>query len=427
MKLIFKSLKTHSAHSLALFIEMVIVTIVGWIVIEPVAVKTSIALIPSGYDADRLVSVSFQSLSFGSEEYDSVNKIDYKTRRNRMLEMIRERSEVEYATFTTSQCFESGSMGMSGAPIDSTYNLDKEKDHVSIIFAQFVPGTDFFSTFGIKSANGDSFEEPEIDSKSIIVSNTVAKAIYPNESAIGKLLYPHDPETSPIISGVTADASYRKGYGRIAVVFEPSFPDDEWFWITGITIRLKEGVSARQFINNLTRDIADYKVGNDYLMRPTPYTDLQTTSFARQSRELSQAWVILIFFLVNVILGVAGTFYIQSRSRASDAGVMRAFGATRSKIEWGIVAEACLTVILAWAAGSIIYLAYVHFAHVEFENEANLIVRILNPMWFDATWSRNAVVGGLVLLVLMACALLGSWLPARKIGNVPPVDALRDE
>lgn len=427
MKQILKSLKAHRKQSAALFIEIVIVTIIGWIVIEPVAVDTSMSLIPAGYDYERLVNVTFSNFDHQSEEYDSTLN-DTGQERQRLLTLIREHPEVESATYTTYQTYESGSSSSTGFEADSIYGLDNDSKWISSYIIQYVPKTDFFSTFGIKDANGNSFAEPEVDDKSFVVSETLARALYANKSAIGQDLYSYDEEEghTPIV-GIIRDSPYRKSDGRRQVMFKPVDGREINWHVSGITLRLKDGVNPRVFADKLTSEINRYRAGNTYLTHPVLMSDERDTVFAEQSRSLAKGWIVLSFFLVNVILGVAGTFYIQFRTRTAESGVMRAFGATRGRVEWCIVGEALLTVIFAWVVGSILYLAYLHFAHVEFENDADLIVRMINPMWFDTAWSRNSIVGGLVLLLLLFSTLIGVWLPARKIGRVAPVDALRDE
>lgn len=429
MKQVFKSLIAHRAQSFALFVEIVIVTIIGWITIEPVAVKTSLALIPADYDYVKLIKVKFSNFDYQSEEYDST--LDDKKSRHRLLDMIRELPEVESATFSSYTSFESTSSSSISLPVDSAYNIKNEdNNHIGALIVDYVPGSDFFKTFGIKASTGDDIEEPDNDGNSYIISNTLAKARYAEKSAIGQNLYTYNEDDgdkpTPII-GVTTDIPYRKSQGRMPVLFLPIKPKQTNWFAEGITMRLKDGVNPRVFADKLTTELFSFRSGNTYLSHPQLYTDLRDEIFAEDSRQLTKGWIILTFFLANVLLGVAGTFYIQCRARANDAGVMRAFGATRGKIEWGIVGEALLTVVLAWTLGSLLYLAYLHFAHVEFENDTSLIVRMLNPMWFDSAWTRNSIVGGLVLLLLLLSTLLGVWLPARKIGRVNPVDALRDE
>lgn len=429
MKHILKSLIAHSSQSIALFVEIVIVTIIGWLAIEPVAVKTSLSLIPAGYDYEKLVNVKFANFDHQSEDYDSITNVTES--KQRLLGMIRELPEIELATFSAYCCFESGSVSSYSLSVDSAYNISNEDDrYIGAMIVDYIPDTDFFKTFGIKASTGEDFDEPENDGNSFIVTNTLARARYAVKSAIGQNLFDYDEEDGDEptpITGVLQDMPYRKSNGRTPVMFRALTPEHIGWYAEGIAMRLKDGVNPRVFADKLTTELSNFRNGNTYLSHVQLYTDMRDEIFADDGRELTKGWIILIFFLANVILGVAGTFYIQCRARTADAGVMRAFGATRGKVEWNIIGEAILTVVFAWAVGSILYLAYLHFAHVEFGHEVGLMTRMLNPMWFDSAWSRNCIVGGLVLLLLLLSTLLGVWLPARKIGRVNPVDALRDE
>ncbi len=142
---------------------------------------------------------------------------------------------------------------------------------------------------------------------------------------------------------------------------------------------------------------------------------------------MSQKRIIVGFFLLNVLLARAGTLYILCRKRIPEAGIKRAFGATRFSIETSILAEAWLTVFIGWVIGSSLYLCWLLYFKEPMYGEVNYIIHILNPKWYDTAWSRYAIVSGIVLLLLLLVATLGAWLPARKVGRVPIVDSLRDE
>ncbi len=428
--MILKSIIGKKTRSLALLIEIVIVTIIGWIIIEPVAVNTTTALIPAGYDYDRLVMVTIDYISDDSPLYDKDASNESKEKLyGNLLRMIREREGVEKATYTLYQSFEMEGRSSQGQQADSTY---KEKGIDDLAFSmtciEFMPNTDFFSTFGIKGADGKIFEEPEMNEGSFIISNSVAKALYPNESPIGKELYP-PTEWRPYsinVVAVTSDMPYVKGDGRIGTYFMGR-DFNGWSSPHTITMRLGEGVNPRKFIESLTADLSKYRSGNLYLTHPVFMSDQRDQIFAPKQRELTQKWIIVAFFLVNVLLGVAGTFYVQCKTRIPDAGVMRAFGAPRRKIIWNIVGEALITTILGWIIGSIIYLIYLKFQGFPMETDAAPIIQYLRPVWHDTKLGRYSVIGGIILLLLLLTSALGAWLPARKVGRVPIVESLRDE
>ncbi len=428
--MILKSIFGKKSRMIPLFIEIVIVTIIGWIIIEPVAVNTTIALTPAGYDYDRLVAVTISSTDPKSAKYDkNSEELDKEKAFLDLLRMIRERAGVEKATFTYYQSFEMNGRSSNSLDADSTFREKGIEDiHFSMTCIEFMPNTDFFSTFGIKDANGKDFQEPEMGEYSFIISNSVAKGMFPDESPVGKELFPPtDWRPSAItVAAVTADMPYVKGDGRIGTYFmRRDF--NGWSKPHTITIRLGEGVNPRKFIESLTEDLSKYRSGNLYLTHPVYMSDQRDQIFAPKQRALTQKWIIVAFFLVNVLLGVAGTFYVQCKTRIPDAGVMRAFGAPRRKIIWNIVGEALITTLLGWLIGSIIYLIYLKFQGFPMETDAAPIIQYLRPVWHDTKLGRYSVIGGIILLLLLLTSALGAWLPARKVGRVPIVDSLRDE
>ncbi len=428
--MILKSIFGKKTRMTPLFIEIVIVTVIGWIIIEPVAVNTTIALTPAGYDYDRLVAVTISSIDSKSAKYDkNSEELDNEKGYLNLLRTVREREGVEKATFTYYQSFEMDGRSSNSLRADSSFMEKGIEDlNYDMSCIEFMPNTDFFSTFGIKDVNGKDFQEPEMGEYSFIVSNSVAKGMFPDESPVGKELFPPMPwrPSAITVAAVTADMPYVKGDGRIGTYYIAR-DFNGWSKPHTITMRLGEGVNPRKFVESLTEDLSNYRSGNLYLTHPVYMSDQRDQIFAPTQRALTQKWIIVAFFLVNVLLGVAGTFYVQCKTRIPDAGVMRAFGAPRHKIIWNIVGEALITTFLGWLIGSIIYLIYLKFQGFPMETDAAPIIRYLRPVWHDTKLGRYSVIGGIILLLLLLTSALGAWLPARKVGRVPIVESLRDE
>ncbi len=429
MKQIFKSIFGRKNRFLALFIEIVIVTVIGWMIIEPVAVNTTIAMLPAGYDYDRLVMLTVAPLEEKSPKYDpAAESGDQMSHYANLLRMVKEYPGVEKATYTSWQSFDFESMSSNQIRVDSSYQttgLTDLETHMACV--HFIPNTDFFSTFGIKDTNGKPFEESGNDGRSYVVSQTVAKLFSPNESPIGKQLFEASEwYPSSKIMGVTADMPYRKGDGRTGIYFAP-ISDEPQYYIKGITLRLGEGVNPHTFVDEISSKLSGFRSGNIYLTHPVYMPDQRDSIFASRQRDLTQKWMIAAFFLVNVLLGVAGTFYVQCKTRIPDAGVMRAFGAPRKRIIWNIVGEALMTTFLAWLLGSIIYLIYLKFQGFPITTDSEPLTRYMMPLWYDTKIGRYSVVGGIVLIILLLTTALGAWLPARRVGKVPIVESLKDE
>lgn len=420
-----------SGRTLGLMVEIVIVTIIGWMVIEPVAVKTAIAHTPTGYDCERLVEVRISKFEKSSYEFDSNLPSGSQQEGDdlrRLLDMVRKRDGVENATFSLYQGFEHEGESSMYLETDTLYHMDGEDSSIKVYMVNYIPGTDFFTTYGIKGNDGKPFKEPTDMTNSFIVSNTVAKASVPDGQVIGKNLFETQDRPSPI-RGVVEDIPYRKGEGRSGIAYRLPYRMEDGItdYVYGIVVRLGDNVNPRKFIDSLISDISFYRSGNYYITHPVYLPDVREDSFASQHRELVQKWIIVIFFLVNVFLGIAGTFYVQCRARIPDAGVMRAFGATRRRIEWSIVGEACIMACIGWIIGTILYMLYMKYQGFPMESDTDFVIRQIRPLWYDTKAGRYGVIGGIILLLLIITSALGAWLPARKVGRVSTVDALRDE
>ena len=152
---ILKSIFNGKGYTIALIIEIIIVSIIGWIVIEPVAVDTSIAMQPAGYDFDRLIKIDFARRGKGSIGYDSLalgDEVEQKGRDN-LLRMIRQREGVEHATFTTWQLFDTNGWSQTSREADSIYRHGDDRNDISVTIVSYFPKPDFFETFGIKGSD----------------------------------------------------------------------------------------------------------------------------------------------------------------------------------------------------------------------------------------------------------------------------------
>ena len=433
MRYILSSLLARRSHSAALIIEIVIVTIIGFIVMEPTAVNTTKALLPAGYDYDHLAMLKISYQDQQSEDFDSAyfSTEEYGRSQSHLLNMLRDLPEVERATFTTSQSFDQSGSSTTYLPADSIYRQGEGENYLQAYIVNYIADSDFFGTFGITDMTGESIKEPEVNENAYIVSESLAKGRYAGGEIIGRDLYEYDEEDeedhhTPIV-GITSDVIYRKGLDRTPIAFRQVTKNGFCDRITGITVRLAENVNPRAFIYKISNQLSQYRSGNLYLTQPVLYSDMREAAFQDKERELTRNWTIAVFFLVNVFLGVAGTFYVQCRSRIPDAGVMRAFGATKRRIELNLMGEVWSIVFIGWIFGLTIYLIYLKVQGFIFSSDTAPAMRILSPLWYDTPIGRYAMIGGIVLLLLLLVATLGAWLPASKVGHVPIVDSLRDE
>lgn len=418
----------HRGRNLLVLIELVLISFVAWIVIEPVVVYEYVMGRDPGYDIDRLVMLDI-SQKYSDEDYTSEDRYADV---NRILARLRANPQVEAATIAHYQRFESPTMSVTSFPSDTADGF--------YIEVKFIPGTDFFKTFGIRSADtGEIFNEPPCNNDDVVVSRSVAEIMHPGENALGHYINEHSEkftyDRNKRIVGIVDDALYRSYYGRSAIVYRAMTPKDVDKMFRrisnyAIVIRLKPGVRPMDFIRNNGENIHTELVsGPIYAHSPVAYTEIRDLMGASFRNENIIKTALVIFLIVNLCLGIIGTFYLQTRSRSRDAGVMRAFGATPGAICRNLIAEGWVLAIVSWIIGCVGVWYRVRnegLTEVTIFGERSQSVMNVIPLWIDDFSTHFTVISLIVLALLLVTVTIGIYIPARRIAHVNPVDALRE-
>jgi ABC-type lipoprotein release transport system permease subunit len=194
-----------------------------------------------------------------------------------------------------------------------------------------------------------------------------------------------------------------------------------------IIVRLREGVNAERFLESHKQQLQTEMTTEHCYIR-----DFQTARDAFQEDidrigvggQMRRNLFIAAFFSVNIAFGVFGTLLMYTRQRREEAGVKRAFGATRWSIFWGFIREAWLLTTISVIIGCIIYFQFASAKGLynNFES-SNPAVRL----WFDDFGTHFLIVSGVVYLIILCTVLIGTTIPALKIIGTKVTDALRDE
>ena len=440
LKLIYKNIIAHRGRYCWIFIEMCLVALIGWAMLDDFIVNAYKRSLSPGYEIDHLVSFTFSTYPIDqtadSDGGESAEEI--YTHINRILDRARSDSRVEAATFVNNSSFLQGSVSINTV---STGEEDKDAIYYNV---HFWPNTDFFKTFGIRNAYGstdDLFEEPSMSGRDLIVSESIAHYIFGDEAVMGHYLEEKDsranPEKLSRIVGVVNDCVYRPDFGTTPIVYKTRKVKnignrENMESIEGV-LRLKSGVDVDKFIEDYSPVLAtDLKSGPLYTHSLISYRDREK-EMSRDMTNLSFIQAsITVFFLVNILLCMFGTFYLQTRKRSEETGVMRTFGASRGFILREMIGEGVLITTLAWLLGCFLYWLYIKdegLAHVisGWSENATLTLQAMVPMWTDDFNFHFAVISLVIYALMLICTIAGIYIPAVKIANINPVDALKDE
>lgn len=435
-KLIFKNLWSRRKRNGWIVVELIVVTIVLFVLVDKMAVSLYDSSLPLGYDADRLCVVSMKAYNnksprFNKERWDSASRVDDAFF---LINKIKSIPEVENVT-AVPWSYINGIGGSSNA----MFSGNKERDSINLvncIFYQFVPGLNYFETYGIKSVEGSPSAE-ELSKMSyapmdIVVTKTYVDLFYPGENVIGKKVFHADPDKPDRwkyrVVGVVDGVRFKSYERTNCLAFMPY--DGYYFYYTcEAIVRLKPGVDMDDFVADFKKNrIPEMKAGNFYATGIKSYEDIiadqEQNDGITSPRQLSS--VLMIFFLVNLCLGVIGTFWLQTRNRTEEAGIMRSFGAKRWTIRWMLLGEGFVLSTISVIIGCLVYLQVALDRGLEEGYKSFFHLNKIDT-WITHFGEHFIIISLLCYVVIMITVLIGIYLPARNISNVEPIDALRNE
>ncbi len=422
--------------SVWLFLELVVITVVAWVVIDPAVVNLYYRSLPMGYDTDRLLMAETKVHAYTEQAVDPQIPTE-----ERKLQLFRQLESIEGVE---SVCFGDPWGNMLGNNNPSYCKLSHEQDTLYMIHQSFVGDARFFETYGLHPLPGSpSAEElsqmqlqgPE---EKAVLTRHAAIALFGTDDVVGRRFQHHVPSNGTFdvtVAGVVEDLRLSVSRNLRAIAF---FPSRNSIMETKIVIRLKDGIHPKRFVEEHGRElIAKGKTDFCRISKLTTYDDhLQKMELDEgRTQEVNRSLALALFFLLNLCLAVIGTVWLQAKRRTEECGVRRAFGATRSRLLLSLLTEGALLATAACLIGCIIYLNYA-YSGLDFERGEEFFTTMYrcsfwtapaDQTWVDHFWPHFLIVSGIVYLIILCTVLIGTTIPALKIVNTKVTDALRDE
>lgn len=439
LKIIFKNLWNRRRNNVWLFVELIIITIFTWFMADHVIVIFSDRTMPAGYDADRLVIVRINSLPSSADGYDAAyDSLKANTDAvNTMLDKLRALPGVESVCHMRDYPLPGGQSNSMSHYRTGDPGLDTVVKTVNTI--SYAVGGNFFETFGIKAVKGSPSAEElsrhhiNIDNE-IIISREYAHLLWPGQNAVGKEFIGRvDPATGDtarikvigVVEGIRWISTYRS-YANVFTSWDRWSEDEPASAFTAV-LRLGENTGHTEFINEL-RARHDITAGNFYIRSVTDYPDMihHTEESYGIHTEQKLMMLLSLFFLLNLILGTIGCFWLQTRRRTEEIGVLRSFGARRSDIVRMFVGESVLLATISFVIGDLLYLQYALRNGLDTGGPNNNILNVADN-WVSSFGEHFAIISAVVYAVLIACVIIGTLIPAANAARINVSDALRDE
>jgi putative ABC transport system permease protein len=276
----------------------------------------------------------------------------------------------------------------------------------------------FFASLGVPIIAGRDFDGLDGQSKEpvAIVSETLAKRMFPNQDAVNRHVYWTDPvlRLAPGINGaphriigVTADIDDEHLIPGPVVTIYSSFQEGPIFGgrlfihtdgnpyslVTPVT-RLIRGMSAEQPVEHAAT-LEDVRAE---VLTPDRLNSLVFGVFAAVA-------------LVIALVGVAAVLAFSVSSRTREFGIRLALGSQPQSLLKGVIAEGAVMAVAGVLAGAA-------FGFVAARLAASYFFEMKMP---------GALPIVLSALVLLAAAVIASMLPAARAARIDVIQALRSE
>jgi predicted permease len=268
----------------------------------------------------------------------------------------------------------------------------------------------FLDTLGVKLLRGRNISDRDRagQPKVLLVSETAARRLWPNDDPIGKRFVAFGSRPALTVVGVVPDTRYRDL--RIA---RPSvyFPlRQSFFPFAPGNLAIRTSVPPAELVATLRRVIADTDPGVA-LASAAPFDTFLARPLAQPRLN---ALLLGVFAGAAVVLAAIGLFGIMAtmvRQRARELGVRMALGATARDLRQMVMRRG----LAIAATGAVLGVA-----------GALLANRLLAVMLYEVSPTDGPTLA-LVTGLLLAVAALASLIPARSSTRIDPVIALRAE
>ena len=270
----------------------------------------------------------------------------------------------------------------------------------------------YFQTLRVPLFRGRFFDERDQANSTpvALINETMARKFWPNEDPVGKRFHFGWGTTNVrwlTVVGVVGDMR-RQGLDKTARVetFEPLSQQPR----SDLNLVVRTGSDPLKLAGVIQSELRS--VEKDLVIQKVMMLDEQIGESLAQRRF--QTWLLGLFSgiaLVLAAIGIYGVMYHSVTQRTHEFGVRVALGAGAGDVMRIVLGQAAFLVIAGAAIGTLAALA---------------LTRLLASLLYGVSAS-DPLTYVAVFLVLIASAVLASYLPARRATKVDPMVALRYE
>ncbi len=400
-----------------IWVELLLVSVFLWYIVDYLLVTGYTLTSPKGYDTEHTYYIALSEKGNESEGYIPLDRKATTTGEDLLTiaDRIRTYPGVEAVSYSRAAY---------------PYCQNRRGRQVGADTANYIPGRlltvtpDYFRVFNIKGKDGRDIPIDGLNEKTFVITEDMEATLFGNSSGIGQLLhYPQDKENTERYRSVAAVTQklryteYHKADYAFYDILTPAImagakPED--VYAIDLCIRVAPDAD-KDFAKRFRADMdAQLSVGNVYLLDIRTVESFHDYFVGDDSNALHTQLAVLFFLLLNIFLGIIGTFWVRTEARKGEMGLRVALGGTPRSLIAILIEEGMILLGLATIPSAIICLNLGLAEVVEVGRVDFTVLRFL---------AGTLITFGLMALMI----IIGIWYPARQAATVQPAEALHYE
>jgi predicted permease len=266
---------------------------------------------------------------------------------------------------------------------------------------------DAFRLLGVPLLSGRFFDEHDTPTTPsvVVISQGLARHYFPNENPIDKRISGDGEHWSRIVGVVGDVKQFGLDQDPVDTVYEAFEQSPGAF-----SLLIKTVGDPMSYVKQVRQVV--------YSVDPTqPITDIKTLDELRGDTLAGTRLTSLLLGLFAALAlaiaatGLSGVTALLVSQRTREIGIRLALGAQRGQVLRMVLIQGMRVILIGLAVGLV---------------GALVGTRVMKALLFDTAVTDPVTFAG-VALVLLAVALLASYIPARRVTRVDPMIALRAE
>ena len=414
-KKLFAQIKNEWRTNLWLGIELLLVSVVMWWVTDNLYCIGATYFEPRGFDVEHCYLIEMGHLTEKSPDYQEKT---YQEKSDDVLELanrLRQRPEIEAVSLSQNSYPYNGSNSWTSIRlVDDTLEAGG-----SLIFRNVSP--DFVKVFRYEGANGETSEQLAeiLERGEMIASDNVFTYAYkrplPMTNYVGRRFYWQNDTTFSIPLGASMKVVRYSDFQAARTSRSILLKRTLWDESQELCVRVRADLDV-DFIERLKADSEkQLRIGNIYISNIRSFKDIRRNFQQFQYNGVRDLITIQVFLLVNIFLGLLGTFWFRAQQRKSEIALHKAHGATNSMMFTRLLSEGWLLLLIITPLALFIDF---NLAYAELNARHNGIY---------LEWDRLLICGAISFAIIALMIAIGIGIPARKAMKIDPAEALHGE